>query len=191
MNHPPTTKRHSLHRVGRVLLFCILALTFTWLVSEGRDDITVPDADNTPPTVMLIVRIADEDEFVLTSDSLERGVDGRDTITFTAIARDEDGGVRYVRLFGRVVVECLGDDHDQHIVTILRTDNPSDAGPGDRAQIERTTSLTVSIQPHVEGCPDDFSYHGLEGDIEALAVNFHGGDSLSAPFYFDHRETRE
>lgn len=165
---------------------CLLILTCTWLLSACGENITVPDADDTPPTISLSVLIPGEEEIVLTSESdyVERAVDRRDTITFTAIAKDEDGGVINVKIIGEVAVDCVSENYGQRKTAYLLSENPIDAGPGDTAQTVRMTSMSTSIETNINGCTGNYEFNWLEGEVYAYAENFHSGVSVSAPFHF-------
>ncbi|MEJ2552207.1 MAG: hypothetical protein P8Z34_16160 [Anaerolineales bacterium] len=165
---------------------CLLILTCTWLLSACGENITVPDADDTPPTISLSVLIPGEEEIVLTSESdyVERAVDRRDTITFTAIAKDEDGGVINVKIIGEVTVDCVSENYGQRKTAYLLSENPIDAGPGDTAQTVRMTSMSTSIETNINGCTGNYEFNWLEGEVYAYAENFHSGVSVSAPFHF-------
>lgn len=102
--------------------------------------IRVPDADPTPPEIALQV-LGFEEDIRLTPDTPEVTIDGEtprnQQVSFLAVATDDDGAVRNVRLDGEVFYVCQRGEEGREVTRSFGAENPDDATPGEEAQTRR------------------------------------------------------
>ena len=131
------------------------------LLSGCATEIRVPSSDPTLPTVTMTALLS-TGNFKLTpgSSPVTKRLQQRNELSsIVAVATDNDGGVKNVRITGMVTLVC---ESPQFIHTIPSTafqENPdTSAAPGGLALTSRTTTLDVDVVK-VSACPQSLIYH--------------------------------
>jgi hypothetical protein len=155
------------------------------LLTGCSKTITVPASDSTPPEITLHVFGVGEPLDLKPGDADVSRPAGSDAeIVLIATARDQDGGVKNVRIDGSATVVCTPSGISVHFVN--QNPEASDVGPGDEAQDSRATNLHIKIAELKEFCPADSAFQSLSAGYRAAAQNFHGGTTLSPAFAISH-----
>ncbi len=134
--------------------------------------ITVPKDDSTPPFATLFVFFNNTTK-ILTPDSAsihcELSLD--DSIKFTIIGTDQDGGVKSVCLGGSIVVSSvqghLG-NRKQMSISVCDSDNKS---PVDI----RSKTVTFYMAGLAQSLPQGYRLTGIEGNLRGTAENYYRG----------------
>lgn len=173
--------------VGRAGL--LLSLGATLFLGCGNT-IRVPAEDTTPPEIALQV-LGFEDEIRLTPETPAVTIEGETprngVISLLAVANDEDGAVRNVRLDGEVLYVCQRGEERREVNRAVQAENPDTAVPGEQAQTRRATGNTLRLASFREDCPttlEESTLRGITLSVSATGENFHGGTATTAFFTF-------
>lgn len=159
------------------------------------DPIIVPESDDSPPAIRLVISGVGTDAITLTEDSEPLEINGslelNRRILMTAVATDRNGGISNVTLSGEAVLNCVDTESDLGLRQFQSylADNPDDAGIGEEARTVRSTAIDLSIRSFTRLCESrpGFVLTSVSGTFQATAENFHGGTARSAVFNFSYR----
>jgi hypothetical protein len=159
----------------RYLPFMIICI----LVMGGCEAcrVTVPKSDETPPNVFLLISGPDVSEMVsLDTGSKSVTLDKESEYILTAMAIDNDGGVRAVGIGGGLSVYCSSEKLGQ----VMHYDyykqepsNPSDLNPGDTGPTVRFAQMKLNEGRKGFSCQSGFRFEGASGFFVASAENYH------------------
>jgi hypothetical protein len=185
------------HRTGAVAVrFCsprkwltpnLMACMMLLAVGCKEKSITVPASDTTGPIARLSVDFTNADgkreTLVLTSDDtpISHDISPEEPIAALASGKDEDGGVKNIRIDGGVTIFCIDEETGLSIHPFAQ--NPDDSSVGEVAATVRLQDWTFN--PLIQ-CPE--GVENVSGQIIATAENFHSGTDTTAAFIFEiHR----
>ncbi len=174
--------RISVNRIGIGLWLRRYApiLVIAVLVIGGCDAcrVTVPESDETPPNVILLLSGPGVSEIV-SRDTGPKSVNlSRDKEYFlSAFAVDSDGGVKIVSIGGGMTVYCAspktGLGQIQNLdYYVSEPAHPTDLNTGQSAPTIRMTHLTLNENGQTYSCGSGFEFVAANGFFVAAAENY-------------------
>lgn len=143
--------------------------------------ISLPTADNTPPTVELVVSREPLGRPAITriarpgGNAIELDICPDDTLVLRANARDDDGGIRSVGVQGSATGTCAQGNPAQPIGQSV---SGSPAAAGDRVPTQRTVAQNVRVVDFA--CPSAIP-NPLIATVTGTASNYYGGTVTTSP----------
>lgn len=147
--------------------------------------ITIPEDDSTPPSAVLLVVFGNTCK-ILTPDSAsthcELTLD--DSIKFSIIGTDQDGGIKSVCLSGGITVSSVqGRLGNRKQMSIFASDS-DDKNPGDIGWDMRVKTQAFYMADLAQSRPQGYRLTGIEGSLSGTVGNYNRGVTRTPSFSF-------